>query len=74
VVVDGVRERRLSWIFVAHVHNEATDDEWIEVRGGRTGEAKGRAFRPEAIYPSHARRGSKLVGLSLADAPQLPTY
>jgi hypothetical protein len=71
VVVNAPRERRLDWTFVAHVRNEVTDDEWIEVRGGRAGEAKGRAFRPELIYPSNARRGSKVSGLSLASAPQL---
>ncbi len=72
VVVDGVKERRQSWVFVAHVLNEATNEEWIEVRGGRTGEAKGRSFRTELIYPSNAKKGSRLVGLSLAFAPQLP--
>ena len=74
VVVDGAKERRQTWVFVAHVHNVATNEEWIEVRGGRTGEMKGRAFRPEAIYPSGAKRGSRLIGLSLADAPQLPIH
>jgi hypothetical protein len=72
VVVDGVKERRQSWVFVAHVVNEATNDEWIDVRGGRTGESKGRSFRPEMIYPSGAKKGSRLVGLSLSVAPQLP--
>lgn len=72
VVVDGPKERRQHWQFVAHVVNEATQDEWVEVRGGRTGESKGRAFRPELIYPASARRGSRLVGLPLAQAPQLP--
>ncbi|MFI5034806.1 MAG: hypothetical protein ACHQFZ_01200 [Acidimicrobiales bacterium] len=72
VTVDGPRERRLRWVFLAHVVNEATGEEWVEVRGGRPGEAKGRAFRTEAIYPGNARRGSRLVGPSLAVAPQLP--
>lgn len=72
VVVDGVKERRQHWVFVAHVRNEVSSDEWIEVRGGRTGEAKGRSFRTEVIYPAQAKRGSRLVGLSLALAPQLP--
>ena len=71
VVVDGVKERRQHWVFVAHVVNEATDAEWVEVRGGRVGEAKGRSFRPESIYPSGAKKGSRIVGLSLAQAPQL---
>ena len=72
VVVDGVKERRQQWVFVAHVVNETTKDEWVEVRGGRVGEAKGRSFRPEAIYPGSAKKGSRLVGMSLAEAPQLP--
>ena len=72
VVVDGVKERRQHWVFLAHVLNEETGDEWVEVRGGRVGEAKGRSFRPELIYPAGARRGARLVGQSLAIAPQLP--
>jgi hypothetical protein len=71
VAVNGVRGRQ-SWVFVAHVLNEATGDQWVEVRGGRTGEAKGRSFRPELIFPASAKRGLRLVGMSLADAPQLP--
>ena len=71
VVVDGAKERRQHWVFVAHVVNESTNDEWVEVRGGRTGEAKGRSFRPELIYPIGSKKGSRLVGLSLAEAPQL---
>jgi hypothetical protein len=71
VVVNGEKERRQHWTFVAHVVNEATNDEWVEVRGGRSGESKGRSFRPELIFPASARRGSRLVGLSLASAPQL---
>jgi hypothetical protein len=74
VVVDGVKERRQQWVFVAHVLNEQTGDEWVEVRGGRQGEAKGRSFRPEMIYPLTARKGARLVGQSLAVAPQLPIY
>jgi hypothetical protein len=72
VVVDGVRERRQSWVFVAHVMNSQTNEEWVEVRGGRSGEAKGRSFRPDVIFPSTAKKGSRIVGQSLADAPQLP--
>lgn len=74
VVVDGPRERRQHWVFVAHVRNEATGEEWVEVRGGRVGEAKGRSFRPELIYPAEAKRGSRLVGAPLASAPRLPLY
>lgn len=72
VVVNGPKERRQSWVFVAHVRNEETGEEWVDVRGGRQGESKGRSFRPEAIYPPCARKGSRIEGLSLADAPQLP--
>lgn len=71
VVVNGPKERRQQWTFVAHVLNEATGDEWIEVRGGRVGESKGRSFRPDMIFPSNARQGSRVVGLSLAHAPQM---
>jgi hypothetical protein len=74
VVVDGIKERRQHWVFVSHVRNEATGDEWIDVRGGRSGESKGRSFRPELIYPSGAKRGSRLVGLPLSLAPQLPIF
>jgi hypothetical protein len=72
VVVDAPKERRQHFTFVAHVLNEATGEEWIEVRGGRVGEAKGRSFRPDLIYPGEARKGARLVGLSLASAPKLP--
>ncbi len=72
VIVDGAKERRQHWVFVAHVVNEATNDEWVEVRGGRVGETKGRSFRPDVIFPGSAKRGSRLVGMSLAMAPQLP--
>jgi hypothetical protein len=71
VVVNAPKELRHTWTFVAHVLNEATDEEWVEVRGGRVGESKGRSFRCELIYPSGAKRGSRVVGLSLATAPQL---
>lgn len=74
VVVDGTKERGQSWVFVAHVLNEATSEEWIEVRGGRIGEAKGRSFRPVLIYPASAKKGARLVGLPLALAPQLPIH
>jgi len=71
VLVADAKVRRQEWVFVAHVVNEGTGDEWVEVRGGRPGEAKGRSFRPEVIYPTSARRGSRLVGPSLATAPRL---
>ncbi|HVA53316.1 MAG TPA: hypothetical protein VNF05_07355 [Acidimicrobiales bacterium] len=71
VVVNAPKELRQSWTFVAHVLNEATGDEWVDVRGGRVGESKGRSFRTEIIYPGGAKRGSRVVGLPLARAPQL---
>ncbi|HEV3188692.1 MAG TPA: hypothetical protein VGZ04_11705 [Acidimicrobiales bacterium] len=71
VVVNAPKELRHSWTFVAHVVNEATGEEWVEVRGGRTGESKGRSFRCELIFPGGAKKGSRVVGLSLATAPQL---
>jgi hypothetical protein len=71
VVVNGTKERRQQWVFVAHVLNEATGDEWVEVRGGRVGEMKGRSFLPEMIFPHGSRKGARVVGLSLATAPQL---
>ena len=72
VVVDGVKEHRQTWVFVAHVTNTQTAEEWVEVRGGRSGEAKGRSFRPEVIFPATAKKAGRIVGQSLADAPQLP--
>ena len=67
MVVDGAKERRQHWVFVAHVVNEATNDEWVEVRGGRVGETKGRSFRPDVIYPRFCEEGALgLVGMSLA--------
>ena len=72
VVVDGSKELRQSWVFVAHVTNTETSEQWVEVRGGRRGEAKGRSFRPDAIFPLSAKKGGRVVGVSFADAPQLP--
>ena len=72
VVVDCLKERRQSWVFVARVTNSQTNEEWVEVRGGRSGEAKSRSFRPDVIFPSTAKKGSRIIGQSLADAPQLP--
>ncbi len=71
VVVNSPKELRQQWVFVAHGRNEVTGEEWIEVRGGRPGEGRGRSFRPELIYPVAARRGSRVTGRSLHDAPQL---
>jgi len=74
VIVDGVKERRQAWVFIAHVLNSVTNEEWVEVRGGKAGESKTRSFRPELIYPMTAKKRSKLIGLPLCVAPQLPIY
>jgi len=63
VVVNSEKELRHSWVFVAHVTNIVTNDEWVEVRG--------RSFRCDLIYPPTAKKGAKVVGLSYAEAPQL---
>ncbi len=72
VVVDGVAGRGQSWVFVAHVVNRHNGEEWVDVHGGRSGDRKARSFVPDRIYPAHARRGTRLVAPSLAQAPQLP--
>ena len=56
VVVDGVKERRQHWVFVAHVVNESTNDEWVEVRGGRVGEARAGRFDRRPYSPAPRRR------------------
>ncbi|MDE2281734.1 MAG: hypothetical protein KGJ92_03050 [Actinomycetales bacterium] len=71
VVVNAPKELRQQWVFVAHGRNETTGEEWVEVRGGRPGEGRGRSFRPELIYPIAAKRGLRVTGQSLQDAPQL---
>jgi hypothetical protein len=71
VAVDTGRARPHAWVFVAHARNVATGEEWVEVRGGRPGESKGRAFSVERIFPAGARRGTRMVGPSLYDAPRL---
>lgn len=74
VAVDGAKERRQSWVFVAHVTNTQTDEEWVEVRGGRNGDMKGRSFRPELIFPIATKKGGRIEGQSFASAPQLPLF
>ncbi len=71
VVVNVASALRRQWVFVAYVRNGETGDEWIDVRGGRPGELTRRSFRPELIFPIGARRGARLRGPSLFDAPQL---
>jgi hypothetical protein len=71
VVVNLERELRHQWVFVAHVRNTVSNEEWIEVRGGRSGEMKSRSFRCDVIYPATAKKGGRVVGLSLDEAPQL---
>lgn len=72
VVIDLPKERRSTFVFVAHVRNDETGDEWVEVRGGRQGEMRDRSFSVDTVYPFSARRGSRLLGPSLIDAPRLP--
>jgi len=72
VLVNLERERRHKWVFVAHVKNTVSNEEWIEVRGGKSGDTKTRSFRCDAIFPAAAKKGAKIVGLSLQEAPQLP--
>lgn len=72
MVVNSDKERRGTYQFVCFVRNVATGDEWVEVRGGRAGELKDRSFRPELIYPAAARKGTKLIGAPILNAPQLP--
>lgn len=58
-----------QWRFVAHVRNERNGAEWVEVSGGRRGDERRRACRPEEVLPAGGRRrGSP----SVADAPRLP--
>jgi hypothetical protein len=69
VQVDGTRLRGASWQFVAHVTNDETGDEWVEVVGGRSGDRAVRSFLPAQLYAPSARPGRDP---SLADAPGLP--
>jgi len=72
VEVSGTRLRAAAWEFLAHVRNDRTGDEWVEVVGGRPGDRKVRSFPPERVYPPRARSGRAAAGPSLVDAPQLP--
>jgi len=70
VEVTGTRLRTASWSFVAHVRNTLTDEEWVEVVGGKHGDHNVRSFAPDRVYaPTRRRTGA---ALSLAEAPQLP--
>ncbi|MBU6233533.1 MAG: hypothetical protein KJS64_04715 [Acidobacteria bacterium] len=72
VAVNVERETRSNYSFVAHVTNPETGDEWIELCGGKAGESRIRSFRPDTVYLRSARKGSRFVGLPLAQAPCLP--
>ena len=72
VEVSGTRLRSATWSFVAHVRNETTGIEWIEVVGGRPGDRKLRSFLPEQVFPPGAARAGRSGPASLADAPRLP--
>ncbi len=71
VVVDPGRLRGQRFVFVAHVVNLLTGEEWVEVRGGRSGESKTRSFRTDCVYAPEAVRGSRVRGAPLAIAPRL---
>lgn len=69
--VDVAGERRgATWVFVAHVRNARTGDEWVEVVGGRSGDRNVRSFPPERIFPAGGLGPVRRP--SLAEAPQLP--
>jgi hypothetical protein len=71
VIVNSDKELRKSWVFVAHVRNVVSNEEWVEVRGGRAGEHQTRSFRCDLIFPASAKKNGKVRGPSLAQAPQL---
>jgi hypothetical protein len=70
VDVEGMR--RSSWAFVAHVRNERTGDEWVEVVGGRAAARSLRSFTPERIFPAGGGPSARQPLPSFVDAPQLP--
>ncbi len=70
VEVTGTGLRSAAWEFVAHVRNDRTGGEWVEVVGGRPGDRMVRSFPPERVHPPRARPGR--TAPSLMDAPQLP--
>ena len=65
VEVQGTRGA--VWVYMAHVRNERTREEWVEVAGGRHGEHAVRSFAPSRIFPPGRVRGP-----SLEEAPRLP--
>ncbi len=65
------RERGATWRFEAFVTNDAGDS-WVEVVGGRRGEARRRSFRPEQVFPVGTVHGSTARTASLDVAPQFP--
>jgi hypothetical protein len=71
VSIAGVKLRKAHWVFRAHVRNEGTGAEWIEVAGGREGDLALRSFAPERVFPVSRSRAHRPAG-SLAEAPQLP--
>lgn len=74
VAVAGPGMRSATWEFIAHVHNQATGEEWVEVVGGKRGDRKLRSFRPGDVFPHRRGRPGKPGAdrPSLAEAPQLP--
>ena len=72
VDVTGMRLRSATWAFVAHVRNERTGDEWVEVVGGRPGSRSLRSVRPEQVLPPAPRGTRAAARAPLAVAPRLP--
>lgn len=72
VFIAGTGMRGASWTFRAHVRNEATGAEWVEVVGGRSGDRKIRSFSPDRVFA--VSKAPRRHNLSLVDAPQLPLW
>jgi hypothetical protein len=76
VLIADTRMRGATWTFRAHVRNDRTGAEWVEVVGGRAGDRTVRSFDTARVYAVTARSGRAGAApageLPLADAPQLP--
>ena len=78
VDVVGLVKRGANWTFLAHVRNERSGAEHVEVVGGVGADRSVRAFDPEQIFPVGSLRGHtrrRAVGatqLPLVQAPKLP--
>ncbi len=72
VAVSETRVRGATWTFVAHVTNERTGAEWVEVVGGRSGSHTVRSFAPERVLPPSGARSHGAKQAPFVDAPRLP--